>query len=78
MTPTDLAEYARVMKELGVAQFSAKLDRGSMVTELFVVFAPQLPAEVLGEVPEPGGWKAGTGALDAPLGDEFADREPRL
>ena len=67
MTPTDIAEYAKALKELGVAQFSMKLDRGNMVTELFVVFTPTMPTEVLGDVPEPGGWKSNTGDLDAPL-----------
>jgi hypothetical protein len=68
MTPTDLAAYTKAMKDLGVSQFSLRFDHEMQVTDIAVAFSPALPAapEAFTE-PEPGGWKAATGPLDAPL-----------
>ena len=68
MTPTELADLLRAMKESGALQVHLECE-GTKLTAVFPAGVPEMPADF--GAPEPGGWKSRTGDLDAPLEPEL-------
>lgn len=77
MTPIDLAEYLRVLREAKVMQAGLEIEG----LRLSVSFGPEEivgppPSGLLASEPEPGGWKRGAIALDEPQDLDAVVGEP--